>query len=1540
MVWLGFGHANGMTFREVQLELVVHPGIPHQAFGNPVYTNSVPYAGGLTVSSDASWVIPQWNAERREILLQFVKTNLFSPATATVRAESPGETNEFYVHANVVAPNVARMLTDPSRPKVYALHQSGVDQGSLIVVDPKTGRPVESRTLGHRPTDLRIDPSTDELLILHSVDKNVWVLGLPDLGVRQTIVLPEFQNWGADSTDANLGLGPGNVLYYTDGQWAPVLYVLDRASGSILQRVGIDSNGFGGFAVSPDRKSLVGWAQYGWSAGWAGSYLARFDIAENGTLIHREQTDGQWPTILQRDPLDSPVLFDQSGARVFAKQVVVDAAAIKTTLRSFPRVVYAISPNGELACSPPELYRTSTGNSLHSLPGSAILPVITPDYSRLVYFDSTEKNFKSIDLVQAVGTANLGLDLDPDDGAVITPPERLRWLPVTGASAYRVYWGTNQDAVRVATPDSPEYLGEARLPEWSRQLTAIAGTRYYWRIDALVDGVPVAGDVLSYTVSPLSISVTHLKGTAIGGFASELASFDLNSESPGLSWEISSPEAWISFSTNRGVTPARIRVVVDASRLPVGTQSATIQVGTSEGTVARLPVLVRVAPLTVTQLQSDPGSAFVYAISEDSQDPSVKAQLLEINTETQTLTRKVDVGSSVTDLAIHPADGRIYVPNWRIGTLLAVNRTTFEVERSYGFKAFGGIGYGGGDVYRVSAGVAGRLVVEEADQWINIHLFDTAAGNVIHSTNVREGGGRFGTGGRYYYHGENNSSGATIQRYDVSGNTFSLLTSIRVESASYYGSRVVTVSEDGSRVFWNGSVFDEALKELWTFGEHVYSCTPDGRFAFAYERIYDTHRRVQVLQMPAPTTVSTYNSTSKKLVAQVGPTLRFYTLDPSALSLTTPKLTAASILPNGISLAWTDASLEMAFVLQMRMLGAEAWTDLATLTANTVLHEVPNLLSGRGYQFRVRATALNLSSEWSEVLTVTTPGFPPDSPILSPPVATFRGIRLEWSASTGATGLILERRTNDAPWLLLPIPADTTSYDDSDVIQGGQYQYRITATNAWGASAPSLTVPILVPYPTPPIAPNPPSLDMLPGLSIRISWEPVSDAESYDLEFLPSGQVDWRPLAATDRHTTSYTNQVVILGGTYGYRVVAVNAYGRSNPSTPRTIVATKVVPLLEDGFESGPSHGVWDSVSGAETRLGPDPTDSHILWFGLGEARSAITIPFPSREGSILEFSLRVGPPATTNEWWDPVEPGKGLIIEASSNGAQWRVLENLELAALTTANSWSRRSYRLPVQVTGDATRVRIRQPVHSGQGKDTWALDSWMIQGPIVAAPLPPSWLITTPSASTSVDLVWERVSVATVYGVERFEGEAGWVNRATVPAAEPWYRDDQCIPGTTYRYRVRAMLGTEPSAPSPAVYGNTLSQIVEWMIEQTGRATEPPTSLTDSQWSRFAFGLDWDAPAHHYDPASSRPGLPVIQVETPAGRFDIRFMRRKASMNPGVRYLPEISSDLATWRPCAEPVHVESINELWELVRIVEPGTSDRHRFCRVRVVIAE
>ena len=120
----------------------------------------------------------------------------------------------------------------------------------------------------------------------------------------------------------------------------------------------------------------------------------------------------------------------------------------------------------------------------------------------------------------------------------------------------------------------------------------------------------------------------------------------------------------------------------------------------------------------------------------------------------------------------------------------------------------------------------------------------------------------------------------------------------------------------------------------------------------------------------------------------------------------------------------------------------------------------------------------------------------------------------------------------------------STSYTDTNVINGQTYTYTITAVNNDGESLPSS------PVTGQPFEPMP--QDTPTGLQINngngqviLSWQSVPDAASYKV------YRDGDLLINTT--STSYTDTNVINGQTYTYTITAVNNDGESPPSAPIT---------------------------------------------------------------------------------------------------------------------------------------------------------------------------------------------------------------------------------------------------------------------------------------------------------------------------------------------------------------------------------------------------
>ncbi len=878
------------------LNIVAVPGFNHA----PIRRALTPALAGfdfnaVQVSSSASWVVPSVDIATKELVLNFTTSGLVSGSNpAQITLVNGAVTRVLNIVAAASALNVVRLVDDPVRSLTYGVQQNGTAAGAVIFINPLTNTPVANITVGGRPTDFDIKADGSELIVICSATREIYAINLETRAVSEVIPLALFGTGDVAVTSPHVAYGPAETLYYTDGSWAPLLRVMTRADRLVVQAVRIDTlnatenssgNGVGDFVVSPDGTALYGWAQYGWGAGWAGSYPSKFSIGSNGRLTHVAAGASSYPTAMSRDPLTTPALISADSTQVFLKQFGFASSDITTPSATFTGPVYAISPGGEITTTTNAIYERSTGIKVHTFTPSSTVQVITSDYSRLVYFDATQRLLRTVNLNETIGQEIMGRHVLPADGSVVLSPTGLSWAPLPGADRYYVYLGTSESAVTGADKTSPEYKGRVLGPTYTIPSPLVAGVTYYWRVDSVIGESVSAGEVRSFTVSTIASSAGRIDTATLRGHASHTATLDLTSANPGATWTASSSQGWIGFEHSTGVTPATLRLTFDTRGLAAGRHEAVVSVATTGGTF-KVPVVLQVDPLALNVLKSRPGTTKVYGLSEEGLTYSAdgyRAYLLEIDTAFQRISRVVPVGKGATDLTVHEGDGRVYVTNWRTGKLLGVGLSSFQVARTYDMTPFAGVGYGRKDAYRLSAGVAGRLVFEAADQWIDVSLYDTVAGRVLSTSYEREGGGAYAPGKRYYYHGDNNSSGAELHKLDTTGDVFTPLKEVRAVGASYYGSRSVQISEDGTRVVWNGVVFDADLSVLWTPSAEIYSISGNGRYAFGETKIYDTVDQRIFEAMPVTTKVSAFNNSTGRLVVQKNGELLFHAL--SAIDL-------------------------------------------------------------------------------------------------------------------------------------------------------------------------------------------------------------------------------------------------------------------------------------------------------------------------------------------------------------------------------------------------------------------------------------------------------------------------------------------------------------------------------------------------------------------------------------------------------------------------------------------------------------------------------
>lgn len=173
------------------------------------------------------------------------------------------------------------------------------------------------------------------------------------------------------------------------------------------------------------------------------------------------------------------------------------------------------------------------------------------------------------------------------------------------------------------------------------------------------------------------------------------------------------------------------------------------------------------------------------------------------------------------------------------------------------------------------------------------------------------------------------------------------------------------------------------------------------------------------------------------------------------------------------------------------------------------------------------------------------------------------GVTISWGdADNLETGFLLERRLSAGhptpEWTTLAsLPANSTSFSDTNVEPGTSYIYRVAAFNAEGSSGYSAEVSLYVPTPVP-VAPSSLNLISTTDQSVTLGWPGVDYANYYRVESLQAGG-SWS-YASTGYDNSDGTADATITGlsadTTYTFRVIAVGSSGSSGAS-PSLVVST-----------------------------------------------------------------------------------------------------------------------------------------------------------------------------------------------------------------------------------------------------------------------------------------------------------------------------------------------------------------------------------------------
>ena len=277
-----------------------------------------------------------------------------------------------------------------------------------------------------------------------------------------------------------------------------------------------------------------------------------------------------------------------------------------------------------------------------------------------------------------------------------------------------------------------------------------------------------------------------------------------------------------------------------------------------------------------------------------------------------------------------------------------------------------------------------------------------------------------------------------------------------------------------------------------------------------------------------------------------------------------PTSLANSVISSSqINLTWTASTGATSYVVQ-RCAGASCTSFAQVGSSTTASFSDTGLTASTSYSYRVDATNAAGASGFSNTTTGTTTaaGSAPSAPaILTNSVISSSQIKLTWTASSAATGYVVQRCTGASCTSFAQVGTTTTaSYSNTGLTASTSYSYRVDATNAAGSSGFSNTTTGTTTAALP-TAPSNLASSVISSSQINLTWTAsTSGATGYTVQRCPGASCTSFAQVGTST-TTSYSDIGLAASTTYTYRVDATNAAGSSGFSNTATGTMSATAP-------------------------------------------------------------------------------------------------------------------------------------------------------------------------------------------------------------------------------------------------------------------------------------------------------------------------------------------------------------------------------------------
>ena len=541
--------------------------------------------------------------------------------------------------------------------------------------------------------------------------------------------------------------------------------------------------------------------------------------------------------------------------------------------------------------------------------------------------------------------------------------------------------------------------------------------------------------------------------------------------------------------------------------------------------------------------------------------------------------------------------------------------------------------------------------------------------------------------------------------------------------------------------------------------------------------------------------------------------------DETAQSITIPytpkpvRIDSISINAGKVTVSWSGIEGMDGYRLY-RKTDSTSWTLAANVTDTT--YTDTKAKEGELNYYTVRSVVGSaLSTGYDDTAASVAVPYAPKSVKIDSVTLNGKTAALAWSATAGAEGYRIFRKTESGSWITLVSSQNATSYTDATLSEGETYYYAVSSVVDGEDSGDKANVSegVSVGYTAKPV--NIDTIEIAGG-NVSITWNAMPGASAYSVSRKLEGG-SWS-VVANNLTAAEYTDTNAKEGKTYYYAVRSIvnGVYSTGYENTAESIYVPylpKAASITSINANDGKVSFTWSALEGAEgyrisrkaeggawtllssREIGTSYTDSAVsegktYYYFVSSIVDGdyntdytqavnITVSYTVRPVSIKSISTADGKVTVS---WNAVSGAEGYRIHRRLAGGSWTTL-----VSNTTATTYTDTSVK-----EGKTYEYTVRSCINGvySTGYTDTAESITVPYEPVAVT------INDIEYANGKVTLSWNGATGMDGYRIYRKLGTGKWTILVSGTAATS-YTDSTVTEGKTYTYAVRSYVGNKYS-----------------------------------------------------------------------------------------------------------------------------------------------